>query len=331
MLGELAKDPRYTVRAEVAEALSLLWPDRDATLALLQNLANDRSADVARSDGARPHAHARTRERPRAHRSRERARALASFTRTARGRARASRARSRCWSAAPPSSSSREIEPAHARSADERDVGALPRGPARYRRVAEALLRDPDRGVRARAQSLLTRMRHLSDPSRVDVRDGRVSSLSMRSRSTTTTTETTRFGGPVVARVKLNEQADTNDPPWQGWALARDVSVPARGKPKGTEIMLDSNDHRAIAQRLDLFHFQEEAPGMVFWHPRGFTLYRLLEARGARSTSKARVTPRSARRRSCVSPSGRRAVTGSTFEPACSRSPTKISPPRSSR
>ncbi len=41
--------------------------------------------------------------------------------------------------------------------------------------------------------------------------------------------------------------------------------------------MLDSNDHRAIAQRLDLFHFQEEAPGMVFWHPRGFTLYRLLE------------------------------------------------------
>jgi len=34
--------------------------------------------------------------------------------------------------------------------------------PARYRRVAEALLRDPDRGVRARAQSLLTRVRNLS-------------------------------------------------------------------------------------------------------------------------------------------------------------------------
>ena len=41
--------------------------------------------------------------------------------------------------------------------------------------------------------------------------------------------------------------------------------------------MLDSNDHRAIAQRLDLFHFQEEAPGMVFWHPHGLTLHRLLE------------------------------------------------------
>jgi threonyl-tRNA synthetase len=40
---------------------------------------------------------------------------------------------------------------------------------------------------------------------------------------------------------------------------------------------LDPDDHRALAGRLDLFHFQDEAPGMVFWHPRGFTLYRLLE------------------------------------------------------
>ncbi|QSQ16865.1 threonine--tRNA ligase [Myxococcus landrumensis] len=41
--------------------------------------------------------------------------------------------------------------------------------------------------------------------------------------------------------------------------------------------MLDEHDHRALGQRLDLFHLQEEAPGMVFWHPRGFQLYRLLE------------------------------------------------------
>lgn len=40
---------------------------------------------------------------------------------------------------------------------------------------------------------------------------------------------------------------------------------------------LDPDDHRVLAARLDLLHFQEEAPGMVFWHPRGFTLYRLLE------------------------------------------------------
>ncbi|MDJ0946660.1 MAG: threonine--tRNA ligase [Kiloniellales bacterium] len=40
---------------------------------------------------------------------------------------------------------------------------------------------------------------------------------------------------------------------------------------------MDADDHRAIANRLDLFHQQEEGPGMVFWHPRGFTLYRIVE------------------------------------------------------
>jgi len=41
--------------------------------------------------------------------------------------------------------------------------------------------------------------------------------------------------------------------------------------------MLDASDHRAIGARQDLFHLQEEAPGSVFWHPRGWALYRLLE------------------------------------------------------
>jgi threonyl-tRNA synthetase len=36
-------------------------------------------------------------------------------------------------------------------------------------------------------------------------------------------------------------------------------------------------DHRALGNRLDLFHQQEDAPGMVFWHPRGAVLYRVLE------------------------------------------------------
>ena len=40
---------------------------------------------------------------------------------------------------------------------------------------------------------------------------------------------------------------------------------------------MDDNDHRAIANRMDLFHQQEEGPGMVFWHPRGFALYRIIE------------------------------------------------------
>ena len=40
---------------------------------------------------------------------------------------------------------------------------------------------------------------------------------------------------------------------------------------------MNPNDHRAIGQRLELFHLQEEAPGMVFWHPRGFALYQIIE------------------------------------------------------
>jgi threonyl-tRNA synthetase len=40
---------------------------------------------------------------------------------------------------------------------------------------------------------------------------------------------------------------------------------------------LAPDDHRALGTRLDLFHFSDDAPGMVFWHPRGWMLYRLLE------------------------------------------------------
>ncbi|EYD78334.1 Threonyl-tRNA synthetase [Rubellimicrobium mesophilum DSM 19309] len=36
-------------------------------------------------------------------------------------------------------------------------------------------------------------------------------------------------------------------------------------------------DHRKLGREMDLFHMQEEAPGMVFWHPNGWTIYRTLE------------------------------------------------------
>ena len=39
----------------------------------------------------------------------------------------------------------------------------------------------------------------------------------------------------------------------------------------------EKRDHRKIARKLDLFHIQEEAPGMVFWHPAGWTLYQVIE------------------------------------------------------
>src|SRR5437763_2739788 len=39
----------------------------------------------------------------------------------------------------------------------------------------------------------------------------------------------------------------------------------------------EKRDHRRLGREMDLFHFQEEAPGSVFWHPKGWTLFQLLE------------------------------------------------------
>jgi threonyl-tRNA synthetase len=57
----------------------------------------------------------------------------------------------------------------------------------------------------------------------------------------------------------------------------------AWGSPKELKAYLnrieeaEKRDHRKIGKRLDLFHMQEEAPGMIFWHPRGWTLYQEIE------------------------------------------------------
>ena len=37
---------------------------------------------------------------------------------------------------------------------------------------------------------------------------------------------------------------------------------------------MESDDHRVLGQKLELFHLQPEGPGQVFWHPRGFAVYR---------------------------------------------------------
>ncbi|OMV41366.1 threonine--tRNA ligase, partial [Burkholderia pseudomallei] len=39
----------------------------------------------------------------------------------------------------------------------------------------------------------------------------------------------------------------------------------------------EKRDHRKLGKQLDLFHIQEEAPGMVFWHPKGWTLWQQVE------------------------------------------------------
>jgi len=39
----------------------------------------------------------------------------------------------------------------------------------------------------------------------------------------------------------------------------------------------EKRDHRRLGTQLDLFHTQEEAPGLVFWHPKGWTLWQVVE------------------------------------------------------
>jgi threonyl-tRNA synthetase len=39
----------------------------------------------------------------------------------------------------------------------------------------------------------------------------------------------------------------------------------------------EKRDHRRLGREMDLFHFQEEGPGVVFWHPKGWTLFKTLE------------------------------------------------------
>lgn len=39
----------------------------------------------------------------------------------------------------------------------------------------------------------------------------------------------------------------------------------------------EKRDHRKLGKKYDLFHIQEEAPGMAFWHPKGWTIYLLIQ------------------------------------------------------
>jgi threonyl-tRNA synthetase len=39
----------------------------------------------------------------------------------------------------------------------------------------------------------------------------------------------------------------------------------------------EKRDHRKLARQLDLFHLQEEAPGLIFWHPKGWSIWQVVE------------------------------------------------------
>ncbi|PIT14734.1 MULTISPECIES: threonine--tRNA ligase [Snodgrassella] len=49
----------------------------------------------------------------------------------------------------------------------------------------------------------------------------------------------------------------------------------------------EKRDHRKLAKQMDLFHLQDEAPGMVFWHPKGWSLWQIIEQHLRRELSAA--------------------------------------------
>ncbi len=56
--------------------------------------------------------------------------------------------------------------------------------------------------------------------------------------------------------------------------------VGEEGRPRGLPAPLEEaekRDHRRLAKQLDLFHMQDEAPGMVFWHPKGWIVWQQIE------------------------------------------------------
>ena len=56
------------------------------------------------------------------------------------------------------------------------------------------------------------------------------------------------------------------------WNNSKDLNNYLERLSKAEEV-----DHRKLGKEMDLFHFQEEAPGMVFWHPKGWTIYTQLQ------------------------------------------------------
>ena len=56
-----------------------------------------------------------------------------------------------------------------------------------------------------------------------------------------------------------------------GWASQKDLDDYLKRIEEA-----EKRDHRKLGKEMDLFHFQDEAPGMVFWHPNGWSIYRNL-------------------------------------------------------
>lgn len=91
---------------------------------------------------------------------------------------------------------------------------------------------------------------------------------------------------PSTGRLKAFKLTKVAGAYWRGDAnneMLQRIYGTAWGDKKALESYLhrieeaEKRDHRKLGKALDLFHFQDIAPGMVFWHPKGWTIYQMLE------------------------------------------------------
>ncbi len=86
----------------------------------------------------------------------------------------------------------------------------------------------------------------------------------------------------------------------------------------------EKRDHRKIGKALDLFHQQEEGPGMVFWHPNGWAIWQQVEQYMRRCVPPRAATRKCVARRCWTCRCGRSPATGTTTRRTCS-SPSRRS------
>ena len=93
----------------------------------------------------------------------------------------------------------------------------------------------------------------------------------------------------------------------------------------------EKRDHRKLGKQLDLFHMQEEAPGLVFWHPKGWSIWQVVE-QYMRGVYRGHGYQRSAAPRRCwTCRCGRSPATGTTTRTTCSSPSRRSATTRSSR
>ncbi|MBL4571884.1 MAG: threonine--tRNA ligase [Gammaproteobacteria bacterium] len=87
---------------------------------------------------------------------------------------------------------------------------------------------------------------------------------------------------PTTSSLKAFKLTSVAGAYWRGDAsneMLQRIHGTAWGSKKDLKLFLqrieeaEKRDHRKLGKHLDLFHFQEEAPGMAFWHPKGWSIY----------------------------------------------------------